>query len=145
MAKVEKSVVINRPVEEVFAFLSDVKNWLKWQSGMLEAEPSSEGPVGVGSTSRGVNQFLGRRLEWTSEITAYELNKKVEQRIKSGPMLIEQTVTFEPVEGGTKLTLGGEGESGGLFKLAEPLVNRQMEKEMGENLSRLKDVLEAQG
>jgi uncharacterized membrane protein len=143
MAKVEASVVINRPVEEVFAFMSDVKNWLKWQSGMLEAEQSSEGPVGVGSTSRGVNQFLGRRMEWTSEITAYELNKKMEQKIKAGPMLIEQSVKLEPVEGGTKLTLGGEGESGGFFKLAEPLVNRQMEKEMEGNISRLKDILEA--
>jgi uncharacterized membrane protein len=143
MAKVEASVVINRPVEEVFAFMSDVKNWLKWQSGMLEAEQSSEGPAGVGTTCRGVNQFLGQRMEWTSEITAYELNEKIEQRIKSGPMLIEQIVEFEPVEGGTKLTLGGEGETGGLFKLAEPMVNRRMQKEMEGNISNLKDILEA--
>jgi uncharacterized membrane protein len=62
MAKVEASVVVNRPVEEVFTFMRDIKNWLKWQSGMLEAEQSSEGPVGVGTTYQGVNQFLGRRM-----------------------------------------------------------------------------------
>jgi uncharacterized membrane protein len=144
MAKVEVSVVINRPVEEVFTFMRDIKNWLKWQSGMLEAEQSSEGPVGVGTTYQGVNEFLGRRMEWTSEIIAFEQDKLVEQRIKSGPMLLEQFVKFEPVEGGTKLTLGGEGETGGLFKLAEPMVNRRMQKEMEGNISNLKDILEAQ-
>jgi hypothetical protein len=60
-------------------------------------------------------------------------------------MSIEEIISFEPAEGGTKLTIGGEGETGGLFKLAEGMMQRRMEKEMETNLAGLKDLLEAQG
>jgi uncharacterized membrane protein len=143
MAKVEGSVVINRPIEDVFAYLAVVGNWPQWNTGMDEAEPASEGPVGVGAKFRGVNVFMGQRMEWTSEITVFELNKKMGQKIISGPMSIEQSVTVEAVEGGTKLTLAGVGETGGLFKLAEPVVNRNMKKQMEGNLASLKEILEA--
>ena len=144
MAKVEASVVINRPVDEVFAYMADVRNWSQWNSGMLEGEQTSEGPMGVGTTFRGVNQFMGRRMEWTSEVSEYEPNRKMGQKITSGPMSIEQSLTFEPVEGGTRFTLVGEGETGGFFKLAEPIVNRTMQRQMEGNLANLKDILEAQ-
>jgi len=144
MARFEASVVINRPVEEVFAYMTDVGNWPLWHSGMLEAEQTSEGPVGVGTTCRGVNQFLGRRMEWASEITEYEPNRKMKQKLISGPMSIEQSLTFEPVEGGTGLTLAGEGEFGGLFRLAEPIVIRTGQRQMEGSLATLKDILEAQ-
>ena len=141
--KFESSVMIDRPVEEVFAYIKDIKNWLQWHTGMLEAEQSSEGPVGVGTTYRGVSQSMGQRMEWTSEVTAYEPDKKMAQRLHSGPMLFDQIFAVEPVEGGTKFTLGGEGETGGFFKLAEPILKRRMQKEMEGNLSNLKGILEA--
>ena len=46
MPKIEMSIVINRPVEEVFAFLSDFENNPKWQATSVEARKISEGPVG---------------------------------------------------------------------------------------------------
>jgi len=141
--KFEASVVIDRPVEEVFAYMKEIKNWLQWNAGMLEAEQSSEGSIGVGTTYRGVSQSMGQRMEWTSEVTAYEPDKKVVQRLHSGPMLFDQIFAFEPVEGGIKLTLGGEGETGGFFKLAEPILKRRMQKEMDGNLSTFKGILAA--
>jgi len=144
MARMEASVVINRPVEEVFAHMTKVENWPQWHSGMLEAEQTSEAPMGVGTTIRGVNQFLGRRMEWTSEITEYEPNRKWGQKLISGPMSMEQSVTFEPVKGGTSLTVVGEGEFGGFFKVAEPLVIRTAGSQLKGNLAKLKEILEAQ-
>jgi hypothetical protein len=38
MAKVETSIVVNRPVGEVFQFISVNENALQWQSGLLEAQ-----------------------------------------------------------------------------------------------------------
>lgn len=140
----EASVVINRLVEEVFAYLSDVRNWSQWNPSFLEGEQTSEGPVGVGTTARGVSQFLGRRMEWTGEVTEYEPNRKVEEKITSGPMSMELSLTFEPVEGGTRLTFVGEGEIGGLFRMADPIVKRMMQRQLEGNLTNLKDILEAQ-
>jgi uncharacterized protein YndB with AHSA1/START domain len=144
MARMEASVVINRPTDEVFAYVSDPGSWPQWEAGLLEAEQTSEGLVGVGTTFRGVNQFLGRRMEWTSEVMEYEPNKKIEQKLISGPMSMEQSLTFEPVEGGTRLTLAGEWETGGFFKLAEPIVTRTGQRQLEGNLANLKDILEAQ-
>ena len=143
MARMEASVVISRPVDEVFAYMTDVRNWPQWNSAMLEGEPTSEGPVGVGTTGRGVSQFLGRRVEWASEVTEYEPNRKVELKITMGPTSMEQSLTFEPVEGATRFTLVGEGETGGFFKLAEPVVNRMSRRQMEGSLANLKDILEA--
>lgn len=143
MVRVEANVVINRLVEEVFAYLSDVRNWSQWNPGFLEGEQTSEGPVGVGTTARGVSQFLGRRMEWTGEITEYEPNRKINEKIASGPMSMEQSVAFESVEGGTKVTFVGEGETGGFFRLAEPVVGPMMQRQLEGSLAKLKEILEA--
>jgi uncharacterized membrane protein len=143
MTRVEASVVINRPIDEVFAYVIDVRNWPEW-TGFPEVKQTSEGPVGVGTTFWGVSEFMGRRAEWTSKVTNYELNSRVEQKIAWGSMSIEQSLTFEPVEGGTKYTQAGETEIGGFFKVAEPIAKRTMQKQLEASLVKLKDVLEAQ-
>jgi uncharacterized membrane protein len=145
MAKVEASVVIGKPVEEVFAYVMDVGNWPKWNAYLPSVEQTSEGPVGVGTTFRGSSQFLGRSMEWTSEVTGYEENSKMAQVITSGPMSMQQTMLFEAVEGGTKFTMAGEGEFGGFFKLAEGMVNRRWRSQADESLGNLKKMLEAAG
>ena len=91
-----------------------------------------------------VRKLLGRRLESTAEVTAYEPNAKIAFKSTSGPVQYEAWYIFEPVDAGTKLTIVGEAETGGFFKLAEGLVVRQFEKEMQTALAALKDILEAQ-
>ena len=143
MARAEASVVINRPIDEVFAYVDDIGNASQWQSYVLESEQTSEGPKGVGTTERGLMQFLGRRIEWTAEITEYEPNSKIKDKVTAGPMSIEQTLTLEPVEGGTRLTLVAGGETGGFFALAEGIVSRMFQRDLQANLAKLKDILEA--
>ena len=144
MPRVESSIVINRPPEEVFAFLSDKDNDPLWQSGVVEASKTSEGPWAVGSTGRNVNRFLGRQIESTWEITEYELNKKVSFKSTSGPMPYQGSWTLEPVENGTRYTVVFYAEIGGLFKLAEPLVLGMAKRQMETDLGNVKDLLEAQ-
>lgn len=143
MERFEAIVVINRSAEEIGEWLDNVDNWAVWQSALIDAEKTSEGPMGVGSTFRGTSHFLGRQIGWTSEYLEYTpMSSRL--KILAGPITIDQTMTFKPVEGGTKVTLVGEGESGGFFRLAEPLVARMYARDMQANLERLKDILEAQ-
>ena len=143
MVKVKTSVVINRPVEEVFKFADDPNNDAQWQTGLIESKQTSEGDVGVGTTFLSVNQFLGKRLESTLEITEYEPNRRVSIKSTSGPIPITGTTTFEEVEEGTKVTFEAEGDVSGLFKLAEPIVARTAQRQFEGNFLTLKDVLEA--
>ena len=50
MIRIETSIVINRPVKEVFAFLSNFENWPKWSPGLLENKKTSDGPISRGTT-----------------------------------------------------------------------------------------------
>ena len=143
MAKFETSIVINRPLEEVFALLSNAENDLKWQSGTIEAKKTSDGPIGVGTTWRTVSRFLGRRIESESEITEYELNRKFAFKTKSGPIPFEGWMTCERVEGGTRINTKFEAEIGGFFKLAEPLVASMGKRQIEADFANLKDLMEA--
>ena len=142
MVKVKTSVVINRPVEDVFKFMDDPNNNAQWQTGLVESKQTSEGARGVGSTFLSANQFLGKRLEFTVEITEYEPNRRVGFNT-SGPFPFSDTTSFEAVEGGTRVELEAEGDVSGIFKVAEPIVARTAQRQFEGNYLTLKDVVEA--
>ena len=143
MAKLEISTVINRPVEEVFAFVSNYENLPKWNSLSSEVKKTSEGPIGVGTTYRTVVKFLGQRIEGETEVTEYEPNRSCAHKAKSGPFPVENRLTFERVEGGTRVSLMTEGEPGGFFKLAEPLLVSMLKRQFEGDFANLKDLMEA--
>ena len=143
MITIEHSVVINRPIEDVFAFLSNIENESQWQTGLVESAQTSQGPLGVGTTGREVRQFLGRRMESTYEITQYEQNRKLGFKTTSGPIPMEGGYTLESAEGGTKLDFLMQGEAGGFFKLAEPILARMVRRQIESDFGNLKDLLEA--
>lgn len=140
MVRLEASVVINRPVEDVFAYLADVSNQPQYDSGLVEIRG---GPLRVGATVTQVRRFLGRRIEATSECTAYELNQKMAFKWES-PFPGRAAVTFEPAGDGTRLEQAWEMEPGGFFKLAEPILQRITKREIEQILGTVKDLLEAE-
>jgi len=142
MIKVELSVVINRPVADVFAFVTDVSNSVKWQEGLVESRLTSSGPVGVGSEITDVRKFLGRDMDSKLEVTAFEPNKKFSEKVVSGPLKFEISQTFEPSGDGTKVSLVAQGEPGGFFKLAEGMVQKQLLSQLEGDSQRLKKALE---
>ena len=143
MRSIEETVLIKRPIDEVFDFVSSPENVRLWQPGVLESRQTSEGPMGVGATYVEARQSLGRRMESTSEVTRYEPNVKLGSST-SGPVPFEGEYTFESAPSGTRLTFVARAAAGGFFKLAEPLVMRLFQKDMQGAFAALKDVLEAQ-
>ncbi len=140
----EHSVVIDRPVEEVFAFVTDLNNDPLWQSTSLETEQTSEGPVDAGTTFRNTSKFLGRRIDSTYEVTENDPPHKQCVRITSGPIPGSGCYLFEPANGGsTRFTQIFEAEAGGFFRLAEPLVARAIRRQMEADMETLKDLLES--
>jgi hypothetical protein len=61
--RVERSVVIERPLEKVFAVAGDPLNDARWSSGIEEVRKTSEEPTGAGSTFALVGRAPGRRFE----------------------------------------------------------------------------------
>ena len=59
MARIEERVDIKRSADKVFTYTTDAKTWTKWQSTFPEAEQTSQGPVGVGTTFKGTIHMMG--------------------------------------------------------------------------------------
>lgn len=144
MIKIENNILINQPIEDVFAFMTNVENLPKWAALVLEAKQSSAGPLSVGTTQTQVAEFLGRRIETSLEVTEYEPNKKLSTKTTSGPLPMEIQYIFEPVAEGTRVVIKGNINAGGLFKLAEPIVGRMLKRQTEADFANLKDLLEAQ-
>lgn len=144
MIKIEESLKINRPIEDVFAFVADIENLPQWAAPVIEARQTSNGEVGVGTKQSQVAQFLGRKIETTQEVTEYELNKKLSTKATSGPLPLEVHYTFEPADDGTMMTLEGFVEAEGVFSLAEPIVGRMLIRQTKADAENLKALLEAQ-
>ena len=139
MINVQVSIVIHRPLGEVFAFLSNLENNLNWRTGMIEARKISEGPIGVGTTYRLINNFFGRRVEGDTE---YELNRSYATVNKSG-LPIETNRTFEPVERCTEVTFSVKAKIGGFVKLVEPLLARIGKRRLTADAIKVKKIIEA--
>ena len=107
MAKIEKSIVIEAPVEKVFAFVTDFDNFLKASSPEMKMEVLSrdERPQRVGDIIK-VRAKIGDQV-WEVEVetTEFVKNKRQTVRQKGGAMKkMLMTDTFEPTDGGTKWT-----------------------------------------
>ena len=146
MVAVEKMITINRPVEEVFAYVSDLQNSPLWQKGLLEARRISEGPLGLGTQYSDVRKFKGgRNVESVIQCTAYEPDKKLVIKTISSAWPYEDTYLFESSAGSTRLTNRLELQTSGLMALAGPLITSGLRRDMETNFGVLKDLLESRG
>ena len=142
MITVEKTIHINKPVEEVFAYTSNFDRVTEWQGGVESVVIDSDVNK-VGGKYTEVRKFLGREMKTTLEITAFEPNVKWAAKATNGPVPYEVVTTFEAENGGTKVYTRVDGEPSGFFKLAQGAVQSQLDKSLGEDMQRLKEQVEA--
>jgi hypothetical protein len=143
MIHIEESILINRPIAEVFAFTSETKNLPLWQTDVLEARQTPEGPVQVGTKLTLVRAVMGRKIEGTSDIVTYEPPTRYAYKTTSGPAVMGVNIC-EVTPEGTKVTIMFDMQTGGLFSLADPLVARTIKRSVESGLANLKDLLESQ-
>jgi len=108
---------------------------------LLKQEGS--GPMGVGTRYKQTGRFLGKTFEMTSEVTAWEPNRKFTLKSVSGPFPFEQTTAFSRHGDVTRLDAHMEGESKGFFKLADSLVGAMGRRQFAADYANLKDLMEA--
>ena len=138
----EASIVINRPVGQVFAVLVDSKNQPKWDTGLLEARLMPDGPVSVGTRITEVRKLMGRTSENTGEVIEFEPNVRITRKSVDMPMTVLGTVTFSATPQGTKIYWKWDLKFKGLFALAGPIIANSMKKGSETSLRGLKDLLE---
>ena len=100
--------------------------------------------MGVGTRVRRVAGFLGKRIEYVNEIEEYDPPRRLHMRSVKAPFPMTVTYDFEPAPGGgTLMRIATGGDASGFYKVAGPLLSRQVRRGVAGDLRRLKELLEA--
>jgi uncharacterized membrane protein len=128
---------IDRPVGEVFAYVTDVRNVPQWQESAESTEWIEEG-----KRFRERRNFMGRTAELELEVDALEPEHRFDVRAVKAPVKFEIRHSFEARDGGTLLRVHGEAKLGGALRFAAGMAKRQAEGQFRRDFERLKAVLE---
>jgi uncharacterized protein YndB with AHSA1/START domain len=91
---IEGEIIIHRPVEGVFDFVTDEA---RYNRRMLRAEKSSEGPLGPGTRFQVELDTMGRTTPMSVEFTDYDRPRRVASCTRSSMMTTDGTLSFEPI------------------------------------------------
>jgi uncharacterized membrane protein len=141
MAKIERSITINAPVEKVFAYIDDPMSNPEWLPSLMEVRDVVG--QGTGTHFRWTYKMVGLRLQGESTATEYIPNRRIVTQSKGGAVST-WTWTFEPHDGGAKANLVVEYTVPVpvLGKVAEALVLKQNEREIDLAMANIKARME---
>jgi len=142
--KMEHSVVIERPIDEVFDVATCTRRCVIWRSAILASAKTSDGPTGVGTTFEQDVRMLGKTRTNTAVITEYEPPRRFAYQHVSGLSHYVARFLFEPESGGTRFTVELEGEPASVWLkiLPEALVVRQIRATIESEMDTLKTMME---
>jgi uncharacterized protein YndB with AHSA1/START domain len=141
VASFENTVMIRRPIEDVFAFPSDLENIPKWNYAIVETRKVSEGPVGVGTIYRQVRSVPSRSEE-RFEVTAYSPPRHLEIRGRLGAFPSRLSYALNAIPEETRVTNSVELELRGPGRLLGRVAVPQVRDAVAANLSKLKELLD---
>ncbi len=143
MAKVEKTITINAPVEKVFNYIDQPTNLPEIWPSLMEIKDVQTLPNG-GHTDRWVYKMAGIRFEGTTEGIEHVTNQRIVSKTKGG-VKSTQTWVFQPEADGTKVTFEVEYNIPipVLGKLAEAIIVKMNDREGDSILANLKTRMEA--
>jgi carbon monoxide dehydrogenase subunit G len=134
----ENTIRIDRPVGEVFAFLSDFENIPKWNYCVLEVRQLSESPIGIGTTYHQLRKTDQQYLR----IIEFEMNNTVALKTvpQSSPSFERRFTLYE--EGDTTRIRDQWKLDTGMPALLERLAHGRVKSAVSENLTKLKELLQ---
>jgi uncharacterized protein YndB with AHSA1/START domain len=137
-------IVIARPVEIVAAYAADPANAPTWYDNIAAASWQTSPPLRTGSRIAFTAQFLGRRLDYTYEITDFTPGVRLVMRTAQGPFPMETTYTWQAIDDrSARMTLRNRGEPAGFSRLTAPFMTMAMRRANRTDLASLRARLES--
>ncbi|MBT2421961.1 SRPBCC family protein [Streptomyces sp. ISL-22] len=129
--------VIPLPREQVAEYAMDWRHDAEWTQGISTAELTREadaGGFGVGADVTRTAYFLGRRIDYVLRVASYDFPGLLDMVSVAGPMPMHVTYAFDPHPDGTLARIRVRGGNGGFYRLAAPLMARQVRSNLGKDL-----------
>lgn len=127
MPKIERTVTVQKPLEEVWNYLSDFTTTEGWDPGTVRTERIA-GDRGPGTVYRNISKVLGREVEIEYTVTQFEPRALFQLSGKTSAMRMTDTMRFDQTPEGVAVTYTAEFEPQGLAKLAAPLMPLGLKK-----------------
>jgi uncharacterized protein YndB with AHSA1/START domain len=99
MRRVEADRDLPASPDRVFAFVADLSNLPRWQTGIVSAEMTSPPPVGSGSTAHVVRELMGQRIAVDLTVTDFEPGRRLGLRSSASGIGIDAELQLEAVAG----------------------------------------------
>lgn len=137
MLHFKNKLEINRPVANVFSFISNFENMPKWNYFVLEVRKLSEGSIGLNTKFRQVRKTDTQEYR----ITEFEPNSRVTIETLPPYSKLVMRFTLEQANNYTLLTDEWELDTG-KPAFIERIAGGNVKSAVAENLQKLKELLE---
>ncbi|HLY32743.1 MAG TPA: SRPBCC family protein [Ktedonobacterales bacterium] len=144
MVKAQGSIIINRSIDDVFAFVSNGANGTAWLAALESARSEPDGPTQVGTRIYEERLYGRQRIHQVAEVVEVA-DYRFRKRVVGGPMDVEDHVVCRPVDGAahTEVTQYLTATPKGVVVLATPFLAPQLRRDIKRSLEQLKRVLES--
>ena len=138
MKRVERSARIQATPEALFAYIADLGNLAEWQSGVVSAQRTSPGELGVGSTAMVVRELMGQRMEAPLRITTYDVPRRLGIATELSGVKVAGELELQPIaDGATDLRFAMEIRGSLLTSFMEPMIANAAGSEVEASLRRI--------
>lgn len=136
-----KTILISRPVSEVYAYLADLEHTPEWNWAITETTKITPGPVAVGTRYR-QTRSVPRSATEDLRITVLEPNRRIEVEGTLARFPAHLTYRLASSQTGTEVTNTVVLQPEGALRLAGSLIVNRISQSVADNLSQLKSLLE---
>ena len=141
MKRVERQAVIATAPAELFAYIANLDNLPEWQMGVISAQQTSEGEIGIGATALVARELMGQRIEAPLTITEYDPPRHLAIGSEVSGVKAHGTLDLAPTQDGTATDLSFAMEIRGsmLTSFMEPMIASAAGGDIDESLKRLQE------
>jgi uncharacterized protein YndB with AHSA1/START domain len=135
------TIWIDRPQNEVFAFLADLENLPRWNYAIRETRKITPGPVEVGTRYHQI-RTVPAPSEETLEVAELEVGHRLTVVGTLNELPARLSYVLAPAGASTALTNDVELTVSGALTLVAPLAARRIKAAVSANLDVLREILE---
>ena len=135
---------IDRPPDEVWAYLADIENAPRWMKGIRGVRRLGDGPVGEGARFMTSLSVAGRGAEREMRVAAWQPKERLALSSSERGVSAVYEYVCRPEAEGTRVTLNARCTATGFpWRLLHPLIAYMMKRTDGGQIRALKAAIEA--